>query len=106
MTARRAEPPYGMIGGQWKRRHHSKPATRHCRTRPWGTISDGRPYGDSNRRKTQEPLESSTIFESAVIVAHLTLSLPLHLPRCLGWYHSPRLPMLIAAFYYESLRVR
>jgi len=26
-------PSYGMIGGRWKRRHHSKPATRHCPTR-------------------------------------------------------------------------
>ena len=41
-----------------------------------------------NRRKTQEPLESSTIFESAVIVAQLTFSLPLHLPKRIGWYHA------------------
>ncbi len=47
----------------------------------------GRPTG-SNRRKTQEPLESSTIFESVVIVAQLAFSLPLHLPKCLGWYHA------------------
>jgi len=43
---------------------------------------------DSNRRKTQEPLESSTSFESVVIVAQLTFSLPLHLPRRLGWCHA------------------
>jgi hypothetical protein len=40
------KPPYGMIGGRWKRRHHSKPATRHCPTRLRGAISDGRPYRD------------------------------------------------------------
>jgi len=43
---------------------------------------------DSNRRKTQEPRESSTSFESVVIVAQLTFSLPLHLPRRLGWCHA------------------
>src|SRR5215831_18902518 len=39
-------PPYGMIGGWWKRRHHSKPGPRHCPTRLRGAISDGRPYRD------------------------------------------------------------
>src|SRR6516165_11685951 len=32
--------------GWWKRRHHSKPATRHCPTRLRGAISDGRTYRD------------------------------------------------------------
>ena len=27
-------PPYGILGGRWKRRHHSKPAPRHRPTRP------------------------------------------------------------------------
>jgi hypothetical protein len=40
-------------------------------------VLSGRAPG-SNRRKTQEPLESSTIFESVVIVAQLTVSVPLH----------------------------
>ncbi len=36
--------------GRWKRRHHSKPATRHCPTRLRGAISDDRPYRDSYPR--------------------------------------------------------
>jgi len=49
--------------------------------------SYARPPG-STRRKTQEPLESSTIFEPVVIVAELTFSLLLYLPACLGWYRA------------------
>src|ERR1700746_1724164 len=30
----RENPPYGILGGRWKRRHHSKSATRHRPTRP------------------------------------------------------------------------
>jgi hypothetical protein len=37
------------------------------------------------RSPSLERLESSTIFESVVIVAQLTFSLPLHLPKSLGW---------------------
>ena len=42
---------------------------------------------ESNCRKTQEP-SSRAPFRSVVIIALLTFSLPLHLPRCLGWYRA------------------
>jgi hypothetical protein len=71
-------------------------------------IPDGRPPA-SNRHKTQEPLESSTIFESVVIVAQLTFSLPLHLRRCLGWGHadlpsSVAQPFSAAHFFWALLQ--
>jgi hypothetical protein len=40
----------------------------------------------SNRRKTQEPLESSTIFEPVVTVAQLVFSVPLYLLTWLRLY--------------------
>jgi hypothetical protein len=39
-------PPYGMIGGSWKRRHHSKPGPRQDPTRLRGAESNLRPYRD------------------------------------------------------------
>jgi hypothetical protein len=57
----------------------------------------------------EEPLESSTVFESVVIVAQLTFSLPLHLPKCLGWYHadlpsSVGQPFSAAHFFWALLQ--
>src|SRR6516164_1008004 len=37
-------PPYGMIGGSRRRRHHSKPGPRLDPTRLRGAPSNGRPY--------------------------------------------------------------
>ncbi len=37
---------------------------------------------------SQVRLESNIIVESVAIVAQMTVSLPLHLPRCLGWCHA------------------
>ena len=47
--------------------------------------SSGRQTG-SNRRKTQEPLESSTIFEPVVTVTRLVFSVPLYLLTWLRLY--------------------
>jgi hypothetical protein len=37
-------------GDGWKRRHHSKPVTRHCPTRLRGALGNRRPYRDSTLR--------------------------------------------------------
>src|SRR5262252_5956692 len=39
-------PPYGMIGGSRRRRHHSKPGPRLDPTRLRGVSSNGHPYRD------------------------------------------------------------
>jgi hypothetical protein len=48
---------------------------------------DGRPPGSSHR-KTQVPLESSTIVEPEAIVTRLVFSVPLYLLTCLGRYRT------------------
>jgi len=47
----------------------------------------------------REPLESSSIFESLVIVAQLTLSLPLHLPAGADLPSSVGQPFSAAHFF-------
>jgi hypothetical protein len=54
-------------------------------TRESGYFAYRRQTG-SNRRKTQEPLESSTIFEPVVTVARLVFSVPLYLLTWLRLY--------------------
>jgi hypothetical protein len=73
-------------------------ASKVAKTNPRGSVGDksllhslsrfclvGRLTG-SNRRKTQEPLESSTIFEPVVTVAWLVFSVPLYLLTWLRLY--------------------
>src|SRR5215813_4417999 len=48
-------PPCGMIGGRWKRRHHSKSATRHRPTRRAASLVVV-PVGESPASRGVQPL--------------------------------------------------